>query len=144
MNKNITTEIVISASREKVWNIITDFSNYRNWNPFIINIDGLLAENAILTNTMLNNGKKMVFRPRVLKVIPNQYFDWMGHLFVRGVFDGHHFFELKELPEGRVQLKHGENFSGVLSGYILGKIGEDTRNNFIKMNEAIKNLAEEK
>jgi hypothetical protein len=142
MNKSISTEIVINAPKEKVWDILTDFKNYKEWNPFIVNIDGELGVNNRLTNTMLNGNKTFVFKPKILKVLPNQYFDWLGSLFVKGIFDGHHYFEIEELPEGRVKLKHGENFSGILSSYILKKIGDETRNNFIKMNQAIKMTAE--
>ncbi|RYZ45415.1 MAG: SRPBCC domain-containing protein, partial [Chitinophagaceae bacterium] len=36
MNKQIKTEIVINASKEKVWAILTNFSQYPQWNPFIV------------------------------------------------------------------------------------------------------------
>jgi hypothetical protein len=85
----------------------------------------------------------MVFSPTVLSVVPYQYFDWLGSLFVKGLFDGHHYFEIDELAPNQVKLIHGEHFSGLLSGYILKKIGEDTRTNFIRMNTALKSRAEQ-
>lgn len=142
MNKSIKTEIVINASREKVWNILTDFDKYPKWNPFIIKIEGELVKGKKLTNTMLNGGKKLVFKPTILSVIPYQYFDWLGKLFIPGIFDGHHYFEIDELSSNQIKLTQGEHFSGILSTSILKKIGNDTRNNFIKMNQAVKALAE--
>jgi len=142
MNKSIKTEIIISASKERVWEILTDFPSYAKWNPFIVSIKGDLVVGKRLTNTMLNNGKTFVFKPKVLTVTPYQYFDWLGSLFVKGLFDGHHFFEIEEIGGGQVKLCQGEYFSGILSSTILTKIGNDTRNNFIKMNQAIKQLAE--
>lgn len=142
MNKSIQTEIIINASKEKVWNILTDLDQYTEWNPFIICSKGRLAKGERLTNTLLNGSKRIVFKPKVVSVVPHQYFDWLGSLFIKGLFDGHHYFEIDELAPDQVKLTQGEHFSGVLSSYILKKIGEDTRSNFIKMNAAVKQRAE--
>ena len=143
MSNSIRTEIIINASREKVWSVLTNFSAYPTWNPFITSIKGELKVGGRLENTMMNNGKKFVFKPKVLSVVPGKYFDWLGSLVVKGIFDGHHFFEIEEAGPSQVKLSQGENFGGLLSGYILKKVGADTRNNFIKMNQAIKTLAEQ-
>lgn len=142
MTKQIRTEIVINATAEKVWKVLTDFAAYPSWNPFIISIDGGTSVGGRLTNTMLNGGKKFVFRPVVTRSEPPRHFAWLGSLIVKGIFDGHHYFEIETLPGGQVMFIQGENFSGVLSGWLLKKIGTETRNNFIKMNEALKVVAE--
>ena len=142
MTKSIRTEIIINASKETVWSILTDLSSYSTWNPFIVSSKGELRPGKRLINTLNNNGKTIVFKPIVGKVIENQYYDWTGHLLFKGLFDGHHYFELEDAGNGQVKLVHGENFSGILSNYILNKIGEDTCNNFIRMNGAIKKRAE--
>ena len=142
MKKSIKTEIIINASKEKVWQVLTDFENYPSWNPFIVNIDGQLKTSARLVNTLASGKKKFVFKPKVISVVPNQYFDWLGKLFIGGVFDGHHYFKIEELSPNQVKFIQGENFSGILSSYILKKIGEETRNNFIRMNNALKEKAE--
>ena len=40
MAKEIKTEIVIHATPEKIWKILTDFGNYPQWNPFIVSVTG--------------------------------------------------------------------------------------------------------
>ena len=142
MTKSIRTEIIINSNRETVWNILTDLSAFPLWNPFIVSSKGVLNPGKRLINTLSNNGKTIVFKPVVGKVIENQYYDWTGHLFFKGLFDGHHYFQLEDIGNGQVKLIHGENFSGILSSYILNKIGGDTRNNFIRMNGAVKKRAE--
>jgi hypothetical protein len=142
MNKHIRTEIIINASKEKVWGILTDFANYPSWNPFIRSIKGELTPGGKLVNTLFTGKKNMVFKPKVISVTPNRYFDWIGNLIVPGLFDGHHYFQIAELGGGQVQLNHGEHFSGLLAGYILRKIANDTRASFILMNQAIRDLAE--
>jgi hypothetical protein len=143
MNKSIRTEIIINASPEKVWSILTDFGHYPDWNPFIRSISGQLKVGSRLTNAIFNGSKEYVFRPKVLSVLEGKYFDWLGHLGIKGLFDGHHYFEIEELGAGQVKLSHGEDFSGILSGYILKKIANDTRAGFVRMNQAIRDRAEE-
>lgn len=139
---SIKTEIIINANKEKVWEILTDFGNYPTWNPFIISIKGEPVEGSRLTNTLLNGQKTMTFKPRILKVTPHAYFEWLGSLWFKGLFDGRHYFKIEETGPGQVKLIHGEEFSGLLSGSILNQIGEQTRQNFIRMNNALKSRAE--
>ncbi len=40
------------------------------------------------TNTMKNGEGNMTFKPVVLKVEPNQWFDRLGSLCFKGLFDG--------------------------------------------------------
>lgn len=140
--KQIRTEIIINASKEKVWNILTDFENYKNWNPFIINSFGKAVVGSKLTNTMKLDEKTQTFSPKILKVEEYKYFDWLGHLFFKGIFDGQHYFMIEELENNQVKLVQGENFSGIFSGLIMKSIGEKTIANFVKMNNALKRLAE--
>jgi hypothetical protein len=143
MNKSIRTEIIINASKEKVWNILSNFSAYPGWNPFIIHIAGEQSKGSRLAVTLLNGKKEFAMKPRVVSVVPNQYFDWLGSLFIKGLFDGHHYFEIEEVSPTQVRFIHGEHFSGILSGMILRSIADETRNNFIKMNNALKERAEQ-
>lgn len=142
MEKIITTEIIIRASKEKVWDVLTDFENYKNWNPFILRSAGKAIAGTRITNTMNNNGKMFTFKPLLLTVEPHSYIDWLGSLWIKGLFDGHHYFRIEELGNGHVKFTQGEKFSGILSGMLLRSIGDDTRNNFVLMNNALKQQAE--
>jgi hypothetical protein len=140
--EHIRTEIIIKANKEKVWNILTDFENYENWNPFIIKSSGKAIKGNKLKNTMLLDEKKRTFKPKVLKVEKYKYFDWLGYLFFKGLFDGHHYFKIEELDNEHIKLTQGENFSGILSKMILKSIKEKTTSNFVKMNNALKDKVE--
>lgn len=142
MSKSIKTEIIIDASKETVWKHLTGFEAYGNWNPFILGIEGELREGARLRNTLKSGKGTMVFKPLVTEMVPFQKFAWLGSLFIKGIFDGRHYFIIEELGPAQVKLVHGEIFSGLLSGMILNRIGDDTRNNFVAMNMALKKLCE--
>ena len=41
--KQLHTEIEIDASAKRVWELLTDFASYLEWNPYIRSISGLPA-----------------------------------------------------------------------------------------------------
>ena len=137
--KELKTEIVINTSAENVWQKLTDFKSYSNWNPFIISIEGELKLGNELETKMLNSGKTMTFKPRITKLEKGVAFEWLGTAFMGG-FKGRHYFILESLGENQCKLVHGEKFSGWLSGLILKKIGEETLENFQAMNQALKQI----
>jgi hypothetical protein len=140
--KTLQTEIVINASAEKVWGILTDFEKYPQWNPFVIKLEGKPIVNTRL-RAELNNGKGIsVFKPVVLVADKNKAFEWLGSLPIPGLFNGHHYFRIESINGGQVKFSHGEEFTGLLAGLIMKQIGEQTRAGFIAMNKALKERAE--
>ena len=140
--KNIETTIIINAPASMVWDILTDFDQYVKWNPFI-HTNGEARLGAQLENTMTLEGQKpQVFRPTITEYKEGVSFKWLGSLFVKGLFDGEHYFQLELLDANTTKLIHGENFSGILSGIIMNMIGEKTLGGFEKMNKALKERSE--
>ncbi|MBO3698649.1 SRPBCC domain-containing protein [Roseivirga sp. E12] len=141
--KKIETEITIEADRELVWSTLMNFKAYPDWNPFIKSIRGEAQKGAELEVTIgMKKGKQMDFRPEVLKAENQTEFRWIGKLFIKGLFDGEHYFILEEQANGGTLFKHGENFSGFMVGPLLGMIKEDIQNGFNAMNEALKRQCE--
>lgn len=142
--RNIETSIIIKSSAEKIWKVLTDFEKYQDWNPFIKNIEGQALEGSRIANTMQLEGQKsQTFKPTILVLKDQKEFRWIGHLFVKGIFDGEHYFLLEQLENQTVKLIQGENFSGILSGPILKMIEKSTLDGFHAMNEALKKRAEQ-
>lgn len=142
--KKIETSILIESSASEVWNILMDFDNYSNWNPFINSIKGKSNKNEALEVELMLDGKPMIMKPNVTDYIEKQRFGWLGHLFVKGLFDGHHMFDIEEVGNGMVKFIHHEEFSGVFAGTMLKLIGSKTKAGFEAMNNALKLEAERK
>ena len=137
--KSLETQITIAASPEEVWAVLLNFALYPEWNPFIVSVKGEAKIGTCLDNTIRNGkGKDMHFQPEVLVVEEAREFRWKGKLFVKGLFDGEHYFRLQETAEGHTQLTHGEYFTGLFSGVLMKMIGEDTKAGFEAMNAALK------
>ena len=136
--KNIETQITINASKEKVWSILSNFNNYKAWNPFIKNSEGEMKLGGKLINTIYIGESKNVFNPTLVEVTPNKSFSWLGSLYFKSFFSGRHYFEIQEISAIQVKLIHGEDFTGIISSLVFNKISENTKAGFVKMNEALK------
>ena len=140
---NLETEIIINASPKSVWKVLMDFEEYPNWNPFIKKISGSATVLQVLEVELQLKGKKALnIQPKVIKNINEKVFSWRGHLFIEGLFDGEHYFQIEKYGENQSKFIHGENFSGLMSVPILKIIGKNTLKGFISMNEALKKQTE--
>lgn len=136
--KSIRTDIHIDAPPERVWQILTDFERYPEWNPFITRAEGEVREGARLTVRIEPQGARgMTFRPTVTRLEPNRELRWLGRLFLPKLFDGEHIFELHP-ADGGTRFVQRENVDGLLVPLMWGSIEEPTRQGFIAMNEALK------
>ncbi len=143
MAKEITTEITIKASPEKVWNILTDFENYPNWNPFIKSLSGKVAVGKKINVKLEPPGSKaMIFKPTVLAFNKNKELRWLGQLVFRGLFDGEHKFEITDNGNGTSLFRQSEKFNGVLIPLYKKMLDTNTVDGFNQMNQKLKELAE--
>ncbi len=140
--KEIKTTITINAPVEKVWKTFTNMENYKDWNPFIESISGeLKVGEQIEVRLTPPDGKAMTFKPKVLVFDKNKEFRWLGKLFVKGLFDGEHYFELIGNQDGTTTFVHGEKFKGILVA-MMGSILNNTEKGFKIMNQALKKEVE--
>lgn len=143
MALEIKTEIVISATTEKIWTILTEFDEYSNWNPFIKSIEGKIeVGNRIIVQIAPPKAKKMTFKPKILTLNKNRELSWLGLLLFPGIFDGHHKFELKDNNNGTTTFTQSEIFKGILVPLFKKQLKTNTKNGFIEMNKKLKELAE--
>lgn len=143
MRHELHTEINIDATPEVVWDVLTDLDRYAEWNPFIVESSGRVEVGERLTNRLrMANGKVMTFRPEVTEAETGVVFEWLGRLFVPGLFDGRHRFELAPTPSGGTTVMHSERFRGLLVRVMRSSLERDTRTNFEAMNEALRDRAQ--
>lgn len=134
----IKTAININASAEKVWNALTDFSDYPKRNLFIKSITGEPKVGTRITVEF----KEMTFKPKVLVFRKNKEFRWLGKLWFKGLFDGEHIFKIEDHKDGGVTLKQQEKFSGILVPLFKKKLLTETKANFKSLNQSLKQIAE--
>jgi hypothetical protein len=85
----------------------------------------------------------MKFNPIIKEITPNQRFRWLGNLFVPGIFDGEHIFELEyDEASGSTLFIQRENFKGLLVPFLKKKLKNETEPGFHQMNKALKIIIE--
>lgn len=142
---SINTEIEIKAPAIAVWSELAEAEAYPDWNPFVKHLSGELEAGSRLSVTIQSEGNApMDFTPEVLVADAGEELRWVGHLGIKGIFDGEHYFVLEETDRGTTIFRHGEHFKGILGYPLLALIGEDTQNGFLAMNEALKARVESK
>ena len=142
--KEVFSEIEIQAPAERVWQVLTDFSSFLEWNPFIRQISGQPKEGTHLkVHIEPPGGKGRTFRPKVLKANPNHELRWLGRLLIPGLFDGDHFFSIEQLESNRVRFVQREIFSGLLVFFLARRLEAKIRLGFEQMNQALKLRAEQ-
>ena len=142
--REIRSEIDIRAPPERVWEILTRFEEYPEWNPFLTIEPGELAAGAHLVVTIRPEGTpSATFRSTVEVARAPAELQWIGRLGVPGLFDGRHRFQLVPLADGRTHFVQSESFRGLFVGaaFYFG-VGESTQRGFDRMNEALRRRAE--
>lgn len=139
------SEIEIAATPARVWEILTDFDRYGEWNPFIPSIAGELREGAELEVVLRPSGMRaMTIRPTMQRVVSEREFRWLGSMGMKGLFDGEHAFIIEPLATGGVRFIQSETFKGLFVSGVLAMVGPGTQRGFDAMSSALKTRAEVK
>jgi hypothetical protein len=140
--RTLHTEIGILAPADRVWAILIDTDRWAEWNPFA-RASGRFAVGQQVSVTLSPPGKSsMTIKPTVVRLDAGRELRWLGHLGVRGIFDGEHGFRVVPEDVGRCRFEHFETFTGILSTPVMWMVGDATRRGFEAMNRALKQRAE--
>jgi hypothetical protein len=144
MSKQLTSQIDIDATPQRVWQVLSEFSSYPQWNPFIIRAEGQAQSGSRLVMRMQPIGARGVtLRPTVVEATPGHRLRWLGRLGIRGIFDAEHTFTITPREGGGVRLAQDEAFTGVLVPLLARSLDRHTRPAFDAMNTALKHRAEQ-
>lgn len=137
--KEFRTEIEFDGTAQEVWDVLADLPGHAEWNPFIKKLEGELRPGATLEVRLEPEGERgITMRPTVLAAEPGRELRWLGHLLVRGIFDGEHRFLIEETGPGRVRLTQSERFGGILVPLMWRRLRDGgTAKGFRAMNEAL-------
>jgi hypothetical protein len=142
--KELNNEVEINASAERVWQLLTDFARFPQWNPFIHLASGEPRTGAQLEVTIQPSGaERTTSRPTVLKAEPNRELRWLGRWLVPGLLDVEHIFTIEPLDADRVRFTQREIFTGLFAPLRAHRHDTDIRRGFREMNQALKTRAEQ-
>jgi hypothetical protein len=136
----IDTEIDVDAPPAVVWEVLTDFGSYPEWNPLVTEAVGDVREGAKVRIRLAPDGKPaMDTTVEVTRVDPERRLQWVGTLPIPGLFTGRHTMAIDPRDDGGVRFVHGESFSGLLAWLV---VDDDLVESYRAMNRALKQRAE--
>jgi len=142
--QEIKTEIEISAPPSKVWSIITNINNWKEWSPIINDSQGTVSAGSKLSITMTGKEKGKdgpKYNPTITDLEEPYYFRWRAYMLAGFIFTNDKIFELEETNSG-TRLTHKEMFSGLLAPIFCGQMEKGVPPMLNSMNKALKELAE--
>ena len=140
--KTMRNDIIVAASAEEVWVVLVAFSLYPEWNPFLRTIIGNASEGEQLRITAKLDGlPELSFRATISTCVSPFKLGWKA-IFLKGVFEAHHHFEIQELGATTCRFIHSEEFLGFFSKPVLFILESTFKNGYRMMNEALKERVE--
>ncbi len=91
-HRTIYTDIVIDATPEQVWSVLTDTASYKNWATFLVDIKGEIKDGEKITAIFQTNPKKEKLNTiaHTISVEDGKEFYW-AEKGPGGIRDNHHF-----------------------------------------------------
>ena len=142
MATTVRVDTDIHATADRVWAVLVDFAAYPQWNPFVTSLEGEVREGAHLRAGMSIGGKIIPAEVDLSRVVPNRELAWTGGFTPRFLLNAVHAFRLEPLGAGAVRLVHEEVIGGLLSPVMMWRLGKDLREQFQRLNDALKQRAE--
>ena len=100
--RELRAVIQISAPIDQVWQVLTDFDHWKDWNPMVNQASGSASVRAKLNITMRGPDSKVAikYQPTVLEVNPPKDFRWRAKMMSGLILTNDRVFELKEKNGG--------------------------------------------
>jgi hypothetical protein len=136
---SVQTRIEINAPAKEVRSVLFNFADYPKWNPFIIKVDGEVAEGSQVYVTVKPVGKDEISGKTVVTLMTDSQLSWRGSLAIPGLFSGKHDFIIEEAGPDTTVFYNNERMSGLVIPFYDFK---PTEAGFEAMNQALKARAE--
>lgn len=147
------TSIVIEAPPDRVWDVLSDFDSYKDWNKWIYNLRSHDASVKIGTQVTFQNKLTAEANPgtytvRIITWDPKREFAWQGGPFgpsLQWLLRGQHYFRV--VSEGddrsRTRFEHGERLEGPLKFLMTANVLSDLEKMLNSFNADLKRRLEQ-
>ncbi len=141
--KEVRTEIEINAPKEKVWDILTNFDGWGEWNPTVKEAKGEAKLKSTLTITMRGKTEEGAhsYSPVIINIDAPNSFRFRASMGARIMMTNYKTCQLEETAKG-VKLIHIEGFTGLMVPIIWKKMEKGVPMMLDMMNKALKKKAE--
>jgi hypothetical protein len=139
MRYSVTREI--EAAPQVIWELLTRASDYPEWNPAVLGIEGDIAEGETVRLTSIVNPDRQ-FKLRVSEVEAPRHMIWSDGMPL-GLFKGTRSFDVVARDNGSSEFRMEEVYTGLLAPLITRSIPDMTES-FEMFGDGLKTSAEAK
>ena len=142
--REVSTEIIIAAPADEVWDILTNINDWEDWSPIINQSSGNVSLGSTLTITMMSDEEGIdgpKYSPTITILDQPHTFRWRATMMAGFVMTNDKAFELKETSTG-THVVHKEYFKGMFVPLFWSNVEKNVPAMLNSMNEALKAKAE--
>lgn len=142
--REIHTSLEIEAPASEVWEVLTRFREYDEWNPMITRMKATLSSGEPLSFYVALDGRDVPIRARMLNVEPGRELRWRGprSRALGALFSGEHYLRVEPAGAERSVFHHGEAFSGLTVPMLWRSLEPKLLAAYGGMNQALKKRVE--
>ncbi|PCJ84523.1 MAG: hypothetical protein COA57_08995 [Flavobacteriales bacterium] len=122
--KTFSISRVFDINSDTLFQVVSDFNKYSDWNTIIPHAKGELKIGTTLELTMNMGGKTKPFNPKVVAVDPGKSFSLSKILITKGIGELTHQFEFIYLPNNKTEFIQTWTGKGILVKMMWSKIAE--------------------
>ena len=139
-----TTEVLIDAPRQLVWDQVTNFEAYSDWNPFVIeaHAEFKVGETIHFLENLQPFGQHWI-NAKFLSIDPENCFIWQGHFWANFLFTVHHSFIFKAINDHQTRFIQKHENSGLLIPFLAWRgVYVVSHQGYLNWNHALKERCE--
>lgn len=139
---NIHTEIIIDASKEKVWSILMDFDTMPQWSKTLQKIKGDLSTGSRTKVNYIFKEKLREINHTMVDFEEGTQFGWSDTLIPFA--KDHHIYRVEALPDGKSKFIQEDEVKGLTAALVVNMLMNEMIETYPAFNEALKQMAEKK
>ena len=142
MQRAVEHRTGVQAPAEIVWEVISDFTTWSDWNPIHPRIEGELRIGKPLTvDVVLDEGQSSTIQPVVQDWVPFEQLHWRTQR-LRGLVTAIRYLEIENMGPANATFSNGELFMGPLVRWVSRDERRRLRAAYTRMGEAVRERAE--
>ena len=134
----IEHDFTVAANQQQLWHVLTDFSQYKNWNPFVVDCECELAVgNEIIMQVVMGKGKPRRQVEYISKVEEGEYFSYTSPKKPTFLLRSYRSHSLQVLDNGNTRYHSRFELHGWLIPLLSRLLGSSLDQGFSAMGSAV-------
>jgi len=143
MSYVIDRTLEIDAPADVVWNVITDFARYGEWNPFVVKCESTLKPGDPIDLRVKLMAVAQPQREWINEHVPGKRFGYSMKPMPAGALSSKRTHDVVAVGEGRSRYVSHFELNGWLTPVVTGLLGGRLQAGFAGMTEGIQKRAEQ-